>query len=112
MRVGQELHQGDPGDEGNSLAGREGFRRLYLGGLPAFCESGVLFVAYFFWLHWVFAGTCRPSLVVVSGGYSLVACKVLSLQWLLLLQSMGSRCMGSVVACRLSYSMACGIFPD
>ena len=48
MRVGQEFHQGDPGDEGNSLAGREGFRRLYLGGLPAFCESGVLFVAYFF----------------------------------------------------------------
>ena len=26
MRVGQELPQGDPGDEGNSLDGREGFR--------------------------------------------------------------------------------------
>ena len=111
--MGQELHQGDPGDEGNSLAGREGFRRLYLGGLPAFCESGILFVACIFWLHWVFAGTCRLSLVVVSGGYSLAVCKVFSLQWLLLLQSMGSRCMGSgVVACGLSYSMACGIFPD
>ena len=52
--MGQELHQGHPGDEGNSLDGREGVqgeeevvRRLYLGGLPAFCESGILFIAFF-----------------------------------------------------------------
>ena len=34
VRVGQELHQGDPGDEGNSLDGREGFRvkKRLLGG--------------------------------------------------------------------------------
>ena len=34
-------------------------------------------------------------------------------RWLLLLQSMGSRCAGSVVvAHRLSHPMACGIFLD
>ena len=28
------------------------------------------FNQFFFWLHWVFIGTRRLSLVVVSGGYS------------------------------------------
>ena len=34
------------------------------------------------------------SLVVVSGGYSLLRCAGFSLRWLLLLQSTGSRCIG------------------
>ena len=42
----------------------------------------------------------RLSLVAASGGYSLLQCMGFSLQWLLLLWSMGSRCMGSVVVAR------------
>ena len=34
------------------------------------------------------------SLVAASGGYSSLQCVGFSLQWLLLLQSMGSRCTG------------------
>ena len=48
----------------------------------------------YFWLHWVFVTVRRLSLVVVSGGYSLLRCMGFSLRWLLLLQSMGSRCAG------------------
>ena len=46
---------------------------------------------FFFWLHWVFVAVCGLSLVGVSGGYSLLRYAGLSLRWLLLLQSMGSR---------------------
>ena len=45
-----------------------------------------------FWLCWVFAAACRLSLVAVSRGYSLLCYAGFSLQWLLLLQSMHSRC--------------------
>ena len=38
------------------------------------------------------------SLVVVSGGYSSLQCVGFSLQWLLLLQSTGSRAQASVVS--------------
>ena len=53
-----------------------------------------LFIHLFnFWLHWVF--TSRGfSLVVESGGYSLLRCTGFLLRWVLLLQSTGSRCMG------------------
>ena len=55
----------------------------------------------------------RLSLVAASGGYPLLQRAGFSLQWLLLLWSMGSRCTGSVVvAHRLSCSVACGILPD
>ena len=37
---------------------------------------------------------CGLSLVAVSGGYSLLWCEGFSLQWLLLLQSTGSRRVG------------------
>ena len=40
---------------------------------------------------------CGLSLVVASGGYSSFWCTGVSLQWLLLLRSTGSRCEGSVV---------------
>ena len=42
----------------------------------------------------VFVAACGLSLVVASGGYSSLGCAGFSLQWLLLLQSKGSRCMG------------------
>ena len=48
----------------------------------------------YFWLHWVFIGVHRLSLVVASGSYSSLQCAGFSLQWLLLLQSTGSRCVG------------------
>ena len=46
---------------------------------------------YLFRLRWVFVAASGPSLVVGSGGYSLLRCAGFSLQWLLLLQSMRSR---------------------
>ena len=67
----------------------------------------------------------RLSLVAASGGYFSLLCEGFSLQGLLLLQSTGSRHMGSavvaqglwrvasaVVVLRLGCSMAHGIFPD
>ena len=61
----------------------------------------------YFWLLWVFTAAHGFSLVVAGGGCSLVVvCR------LLLLQSMSSRCVGSVVvAHRLCWSKICGIFP-
>ena len=61
---------------------------------------------FFFWLRWVFVVDRGLSLVAACGGYSLLWCLGFSLQWLLLLQSTGSRRAGSVVvACGLS---SCG----
>ena len=56
----------------------------------------ILFYFYFiyFWPHWVFVAAHGLSLVVVSGGYSLLQCAGFSLQWLLLLWRTGSRCTG------------------
>ena len=47
-----------------------------------------------FRLHWVFVAARRLPLVEASGGYSSLRCAGFSLWWLLLLQSMGSRCAG------------------
>ena len=49
---------------------------------------------FVFWLHWVFIALYGLSLVAESGGYSLLWCMGFSLQWLLSLQSMGSRAHG------------------
>ena len=49
----------------------------------------ILFI--YFWLLWVFIAAHRLSLVVVCRGYSSLWCTGFSLQWLLLLQSTGSR---------------------
>ena len=46
------------------------------------------FIYFYFWLHWVFVG---PSLVVASGGYSLLPCMSFSLGCLLLWWNPGSR---------------------
>ena len=65
----------------------------------------------FIWLCWVFIAACGLSLVAVSGGYSPLRCVGLSLRWLLLLRSTGSRCVGFsgcgswALECRLS---SCG----
>ena len=65
----------------------------------------------YFWLRWVFVAVLRLSLVAASGGYSSLQCAGFSLQWLLLLQSTGSRhtgfssCSSQALECRLS---SCG----
>ena len=60
----------------------------------------------YFWLHWVFVAVCGLSLVVASGGYSLLRCTGFSLRWLHLLRNTGSRHAGfSSVARGLS---SCG----
>ena len=46
----------------------------------------VYFLFIYFWLRWVFVAVRGLSLVAATGGFSL--------QWLLLLQSTGSRCAG------------------
>ena len=48
----------------------------------------------YFWLRWVFVAARGLSLVGASGGYSSLQCVGFSLRWLLLLQSMSSRCVG------------------
>ena len=48
----------------------------------------------YFWLRWVFVAARGLSLVAASGGYSSLRCAGFSLLWLLLLRSMGSRCVG------------------
>ena len=53
-----------------------------------------IYVFIYFWLRWVFIAACRLSLVAASRGYSLLWCTGFSLQWLLLLQSTGSSCVG------------------
>ena len=45
----------------------------------------------YFWLCWIFVAARGLSLVEASGGYSSLRCTGLSLRWLLLLRSMGSR---------------------
>ena len=52
----------------------------------------ILFI--YFWLHWVFIAVRGFSLVALSGGCSSLQCAGFSLQWLLLLQSTGSRHVG------------------
>ena len=54
----------------------------------------ILFIYFYFWLHWVFIAVHGLSLVVASGGYSLLWCVGFPSWWLLLLQSTGSRSVG------------------
>ena len=71
------------------------------------------FYLFSFWLWLVFLTVLGLSLAVASRGCSLLWCMDFSLQWLLLLQSRGSRRAGSlVVAHELCCSVACGIFLD
>ena len=54
----------------------------------------ILFLFIYIWLRWVFIAAHGLSLVVVSGGYSLLQCAGFSLRWFLLLRSTGSRSAG------------------
>ena len=53
-----------------------------------------IYLVIYFWLRWVLIAACGLSLAAVSRGYSSLWCTGFSLQWLLLLWSMGSRCAG------------------
>ena len=59
-----------------------------------FLSNLFIYLFIYFWLSWVFIAARGLSLVVASGGYSLLQCVGFSLQWLLLLRSTGSRRMG------------------
>ena len=60
--------------------------------LISFFNTFILFI--YFWLHWVFVAVRGLSLVVASGSYSSLWCVGLSLWWLLMLWSTGSRHLG------------------
>ena len=80
---------------------------------PSTHLSVFFFNLFILWLCWVFVSVRGLSLVVASGGHSSSRCAGLSPSRPLLLRSTGSRRAGSaIVAHGLSYSMACGIFPD
>ena len=81
---------------------------LYLYFYCNFFKKLILFI--YFWLHWVFVAVRRLSLVAASGGYSSLRCAGFSLQWLLLLQSTGSRRTGfSSCGTRASVVVAHGL---
>ena len=65
-------------------------------------KSMHLFLYLFTWLHWVFVAAHRLSLVAASGGvggYFSLQCAGYSLQWFLLLPSMGSEAPGLSSCC-------------
>ena len=79
------------------------------------CLYVYLFIYLFtyLWLCWVFVSVRGLSPVAASGGHSSSQCTGLSLSRPLLLQSIGSRCAGSVIVAHgPSCSTARGIFPD
>ena len=86
-----------------------GLATLYIFFLPP--PPIFIYLFIYFWLCWVFVAAHGLSLVAVSRGYSLMRCADFSLQWLLLLQSTGSRrtgfnsCGSQVLERRLS---SCG----
>ena len=80
-----------------------GFSFVFGCGVSFLVSSGVflsmilnlfMFNFFNFLLRWIFVAVSWISLVEVSGGYSLSQCTGFSLQWLLLLRSMGSRLVG------------------
>ena len=56
-----------------------------------YLDSSILFFFLDFWLHWVFVAVHRLSLAAVGGGYFSLYYVDLSLWWLVLLRSTGSR---------------------
>ena len=60
----------------------------------------LLFILFFFWLHWVFVAARGLSLVEASRGYSSLRCAGFSLQWLLLLRSRALGVQASVAVAR------------
>ena len=69
-----------------------------------------IYLFIYFWLSWVFVAAHGLSLVAVSGSYSLLRCMGFSLQWLLLLRSVGSMRVGfSSCGTRASVVVARGL---
>ena len=64
----------------------------------------VFFFFLYFWLLWVFVAMRGFSLVAAIRGYSSLCCTGFPLRCLLLLQSAGSRCVGSVV---VAHELSC-----
>lgn len=65
------------------------------------------------WLHWILVATCRPSMVVAGGGYSLVSEHRLLLSVASLCEVLRPQSLGSVaVVHRFSCPAARGTFPD
>ena len=62
-----------------------------VGSLFFFLNKFIYLFIIYFWLHWVFVAARGLSLVVASRAYSSLRCMGFSLQWPLLLRSMGSR---------------------
>ena len=57
-------------------------------------QLNLKYFSIYFWLRWVFVAACGLSLVAMSWGSVSLQCVGFSLQWLFLLQSMGSRDVG------------------
>ena len=75
--------------------------QIWVSNLSLFLFFEIFFFLIYSCLRWVFVAACGLSPVVASGGYSSLRCVGFSLQWLLLLQSMGSPgTRASVVAAR------------
>ena len=89
------------------------FIYLFIYWLPwvIFFKNKFIYLFIYFWLSWIFVASRGLSLVAASGGYSSLWCAGFSLQWPLLLWSMGSRHAGFssrgswALECRLS---SCG----
>ena len=100
----QDTGRGGQGSSGGNEGhiGRRDHKPGPIGGYSKgfFFLINVFILFIYFWLHCVFIATCGLSLVGASGGYSSLRCVGLSLRWLLLLWSTGSRHVGSVVAAR------------
>ena len=72
-----------------------------------FTHLFILFI--YFWLRWVLVVVRRLSLAAASVSYSSLQCMGFSLQWLLLLQSTGSRCFSSCGMWALEHRLSsCG----
>ena len=63
-------------------------------GLAQIQRLHFIYLFIYFWLRWVFVAAHRLSLVAASRGYSSLRCVGVSLRWLLLLRSTGSRRVG------------------
>ena len=70
---------------------RDRTRSPCIGSTETFFFFKIIYLFIYFWLRWVFVAAHRLSLVAASRGSSLLQSVGFSLQWLLLLQSTGSR---------------------
>ena len=85
-------------------------RLLPLPRSPRYAEPVFKKMLFIYWLCWVFVAVSGLSLAESRGGCSLVAVRRFLMQWLLLLQSMGSRHVGfSSCSARAQYLWCTGL---